>query len=381
MTEYALSDLIRLARRHHNTKRNYLLVNPLQGKHLPVPPSRALAMLQALGERMAASAPDVDLVVGFAETATAVAAMAAAGMGRNCRYIHTTRERFPGGEDVAFREEHSHAVDQRLCLTRLRGWIGEASAVAFVDDELTTGRTLSNAVDTLRASCPSLSEKPMIAASLIGRLTDAHRDALKKRGIRCLSLVELPPEDYTAAVRRFPIDGARPPQGGACAVDTIALPPTTGDPREGVVVAEWLAQLRDASAALAEALRPRLSGMRVTVLGTEEYMLPALLLGYRLETEGIAQVVRCHATTRSPIGICPSEDYPIHRGWRLRSFYEAERTTYIYNLEPCDAAVVLTDSPDDAAAGMAASDLAAALAEAGCPRMTLIREARHVQHL
>ena len=110
-------------------------------------------------------------------------------------------------------------------------------------------------------------------------------------------------------------------------------------------------------------------------------MLPGLVFGQRLEAMGCADRVRFHATTRSPIGVGRDEGYPIRAGWRLRSFYDAGRATYIYNLEACDLAIVVTDSCDDAAIEAAMEDLTAALREAGCGAVRLIREGRHVQHL
>ena len=40
--EYTEKDLVKIAKRENNTKRNYLVVDPLQGKHIPVVPSKAL---------------------------------------------------------------------------------------------------------------------------------------------------------------------------------------------------------------------------------------------------------------------------------------------------------------------------------------------------
>ena len=37
---FELEQLITIAKRENNTKRSYLYVNPLQGKHIPVSPSR-----------------------------------------------------------------------------------------------------------------------------------------------------------------------------------------------------------------------------------------------------------------------------------------------------------------------------------------------------
>ena len=61
-------------------------------------------------------------------------------------------------------------------------------------------------------------------------------------------------------------------------------------------------------------------------------MYPALLLGERLEQLGAE--VCCHATTRSPIGLCDAPGYPISSGWKLPSFYEEGRVTYVYDLMP-----------------------------------------------
>ena len=379
--DYTAADLLRLARRHHNTKRTYLLVDPLQGKHMPVSPARALAMMRALGARLGAASPDIDLVIGFAETATAVAAAAAEGLSRPVRYIHTTREAFPAGPDLEFREEHSHAVEQRLCLNKLGDWAGEARAAALVDDELSTGRTLAGAVEALLRACPGLRGKDLVAGSVISRLSDERLSELAARGIRAASLLRLPQEDYTAAVRRYDIRGAEPPSGEPREWEELPLPPSGGDPREGVELLPWLEGLRAGFSPALRRLAPRLAGKRVELLGTEECMPQGLVFGEMLEREGIAARVRFHATTRSPIGICEDEGYPVRNGWRLHSFYSPERATYIYNLQPCDAALVLTDAPDADTAAAAMRDLAAALGEAGCGEILLLREDRHVQHI
>ena len=64
--------------------------------------------------------------------------------------------------------------------------------------------------------------------------------------------------------------------------------------------------------------------------------------GERLERLGAE--VCCHATTRSPIGLCDAPGYPIRSGWKLPSFYEEERTTYVYNLKEYDTVIVLSDT-------------------------------------
>ena len=74
MHPYTAADTLRIAKRYNNPKRSYLLVNPLQAKHIPVSPAAALEMMGALGDQVAAKYPEARLVIGFAETATAIGA-------------------------------------------------------------------------------------------------------------------------------------------------------------------------------------------------------------------------------------------------------------------------------------------------------------------
>ena len=50
--KYTADAVLRVARRHRNEKRGYLLVNPLQGKHMPVAPHEALDLMEAFGEKV-----------------------------------------------------------------------------------------------------------------------------------------------------------------------------------------------------------------------------------------------------------------------------------------------------------------------------------------
>ena len=90
-------------------------------------------------------------------------------------------------------------------------------------------------------------------------------------------------------------------------------------------------------------------------------------------------LVKCHASTRSPIGVCADPGYPITSGYRLRSMYDSFRTAYIYDLAPYALAAVVTDAPLGNAEGRA--DLKRALEAAGCRRVVFIEGGRDVQHL
>ncbi len=382
MESYHADQLFKLAKRHHNTKRTYLLVNPLQGKHIPVSPTASLAMMDALGRGLAEAAPNIDLVIGFAETATAVGAVVASALSDQCRYIHTTREpKAAAGSIIEFQEEHSHAAEQFLCTEQLGAWIREAHGIAFVDDELSTGKTLLNMMDTIQARFPEISEKEIWAVSIINRLTDERYALLANNGIRCHSLLRLPMMDLTAQAAGYTIVGAEKPTKAESGVPPISLTPCTSDTRHGCVIGDYMTQCQRLAEEICSRMRNDLLGRHVSVIGTEEWMLPGLLLGASMEKHSIAASVHYHATTRSPIGICTNPEYPIRSGVMLHSFYEANRTTFLYNLQPSDVVVILTDSDDKAAIAQAYGELCGAYAALGCNRVMLVKEAGHVQHL
>lgn len=299
-----------------------------------------------------------------------------------CRYIHTTRE--PSaitGHMIEFREEHSHAAEQLLCMDRLGDWLREARAIAFVDDELSTGKTLLNIITEIRAHCPEIAGKPLWAVSIIDRLTPERTAALAAEGVQSFSLLKLPMTDLTAQVAKYAITAPEAPAPREDGIGFIDLPPTTADTRLGCRIGDFMAQCQGMAEALYGQLSEHIRGKRVTLLGTEEWMLPGLLLGEQLEAMGEAASVLYHATTRSPIGICTDPAYPIRGGAALHSFYEADRPTFLYNLQPSDVVLILTDAPDRETAARACRDLRGAYAHPGCGEMILIREAAHVQHI
>ena len=148
---YNTNNLLRLAKRNNNKKRKYLLVNPLQGKHMPVKALDCLSMMDALGNKVSNKFTSAKLVIGFAETATALGAVVAYDIHlkskQDCFYIQTTREDIIGDHNwIYFKEEHSHAVDQKLCIDKLKGYIDSTDTIILVDDELSTGKTILNIV-------------------------------------------------------------------------------------------------------------------------------------------------------------------------------------------------------------------------------------------
>lgn len=343
-TSYTKETTLRVAKRYRNAKRAYLLVNPLQAKHMPVSPTEALTMMRTLGEGLQQEFPGARLVLGFAETATALGAAVASRLGPDCAFLSTTREAGEGPGWVRFLEEHSHAAEQKLWGGDLDALLQETDTVLFVDDEISTGKTLRNMVAQLTRRWPALGEKTLVAASLLNRVTPEQEEALADAGITCRFLVRLPQEDHTAQVADWTVTEAPPavPQNLSFRQETL---PGEGllDPRKTLRIGAYDRSCQAvAEAMLSRALGPVETLGKTLVLGTEECMYPALRLGEKLERLGAE--VCCHATTRSPIGLCNAPGYPIRSGWKLPSFYEEERTTYVYNLKEYDTVIVLSDT-------------------------------------
>lgn len=343
-TSYTKETTLRVAKRYRNAKRAYLLVNPLQAKHMPVSPTEALTMMRTLGEGLRQEFPGARLVLGFAETATALGAAVASRLGPDCAFLTTTREAGEGPGWVRFLEEHSHAAEQKLWGGDLDALLQKTDTVLFVDDEISTGKTLRNMVAQLTRRWPALGEKTLVAASLLNRVTPEQEEALADAGINCRCLVRLPQEDHTAQVADWTVTEAPPavPQNLSFRQETL---PGEGllDPRKTLRIGAYDRSCQAvAEAMLSHTLGPVETLGKTLVLGTEECMYPALRLGERLERLGAE--VCCHATTRSPIGLCDAPGYPIRSGWKLPSFYEEERTTYVYNLREYDTVIVVSDT-------------------------------------
>lgn len=183
---FALSNLFKMAARI-NKKRQFLFVSTVLGKHLAVRPQiplltgTLLAMLyqqHLTGQKVMASSvvkalkdganldvvqksiegtlelTDETLFIGFAETATALGHAVFNAFHSNAMYIHTTREVLPDFEPfVTFEEEHSHATSHRI-YTEEPEFLLQAKRIVLIDDEITTGNTVINIIETLRQKFP-----------------------------------------------------------------------------------------------------------------------------------------------------------------------------------------------------------------------------------
>ena len=350
---YQQKDLVRIAKRENNTKRSYLVVDPLQGKHVPVEPSKALNLFKSLAEKFQGKYEGERLLlIGFAETATAIGAQAAITLGT--KYIQTTREVIPDARYLFFSEAHSHATEQKLVKDDIDRVINDIDRIVFIEDEVTTGNTIMNIIKIITKEYQK--KIKFAVASLLNGMTEESLKIYQDEKIELHYLVKTDHSGYGAVAEQYRCDGlyicAIPENHTHESADIDVQ--SEKNMREHIIsIPGWMNARRFVDAKQYEAACRKLAetviaetsvkqGERVLVIGTEEFMYPALLTGQEIEKMGC--VVRCHSTTRSPIAVSTEEEYPLHCRYELRSLYDPDRKTFIYDLENYDRVIVMTDS-------------------------------------
>lgn len=350
---YQQKDLVRIAKRENNTKRNYLVVDPLQGKHVPVEPSKALNLFKSLAEKLQGKYEGERLLlIGFAETATAIGAQAAITLGT--KYIQTTREVIPDARYLFFSEAHSHATEQKLVKDDIDRVINDIDRIVFIEDEVTTGNTIMNIIKIITKEYQK--KIKFAVASLLNGMTEESLKIYQDEKIELHYLVKTDHSGYGAVAEQYRCDGlyicAIPENHTHESADIDVQ--SEKNMREHIIsIPGWMNARRFVDAKQYETACRKLAetviaetgvkqGERVLVIGTEEFMYPALLTGQEIEKMGCE--VRSHSTTRSPIAVSTEEEYPLHCRYELRSLYDPERKTFIYDLENYDRVIVMTDA-------------------------------------
>lgn len=350
---YQQKDLVRMAKRENNTKRSYLVVDPLQGKHVPVEPSKALNLFKSLAEKLQGKYEGERLLlIGFAETATAIGAQAAITLGT--KYIQTTREVIPDARYLFFSEAHSHATEQKLVKDDIDRVINDIDRIVFIEDEVTTGNTIMNIIKIITKEYQK--KIKFAVASLLNGMTEESLKIYQDEKIELHYLVKTDHSGYGAVAEQYRCDGlyicAIPENHTHESADIDVQ--SEKNMREHIIsIPGWMNARRFVDAKQYEAACRKLAetviaetgvkqGERVLVIGTEEFMYPALLTGQEIEKMGCE--VRSHSTTRSPIAVSTEEEYPLHCRYELRSLYDPDRKTFIYDLENYDRVIVMTDS-------------------------------------
>ncbi|MDQ8044970.1 MAG: phosphoribosyltransferase domain-containing protein [Solirubrobacteraceae bacterium] len=404
----AAESLVKVAERH-NPKRAFVLVSTVLGKHMPVTAPRCRLAGLALGlavagdpraerarlavlegttsvaldlvdeiegapvgtvphadeargsERVAGAEPY--LVIGFAETATALGEQVATALDA-VFWQTTTRQASIAASGIPFDEPHSHAPVQWIA-EPLDGW--PDGTMVLVDDELTTGATACNLIEVIHGVSPR--PQYVIAAILDGRAADGAGliERLAERlgvTIDVVSLATRDPEQHTVAGW----------SGGALPQQAESVPPSAeADIRDLFLEFDGALQHdgqdREARLALAEAALVAAAEVgplapRSLVLGTGEH----LAFAQRASMPAAALV---SSTTRSPVLVSNRAEYPIRDGLAFANPDDLAVPGFAYNVHPADrpSIVVHFQDGDHRERGQALLD---ALVAAGARDLTAV---------
>ena len=321
-----------------NPLRRHLILSKVTGKHIVASPT-AMALW---GHRLSSLiAPYLSTeitsrgyigVIGFAETATGLAAQIAESLHAEL-LVQTTRDSRGLRNPLLFSEAHSHCPDlliSREAISRL----AQAHHIVIVDDELTTGNTLLNLTDILRSHGL---RQPITAACLV----DARPANLRERFTGAELAKGRWPTNVVSLCRVVITDeGHRPtaPSNFALGSKADGLGHRSTNPNVlGVLTAEvpipdtrYGAGLTRRSGfqeleCFGERLRKDHAWEKPLIVGLEEEVFPAFILGRALGGD-----VQC--TTRSPISSQNAGGYPIRSAAACSSVIDADGQAFLYNV-------------------------------------------------
>ena len=358
---YETQNFIKIAKRENNKKRSYLVVNALQGKHIAVEPSKAFLMFEELALKVKERYQNEKLLlIGFAETATAIGAAVASYC--DTWYMHTTRETLENVKYIYFSEQHSHATEQKLVQDDIDEIKDTVDRIIFVEDEVTTGKTILNIIDILNKRYPQI--KQYAVASLLNGMNDEVIALYRQRKIDLNYVVKTNHENYTQIAEQYAGDGTYIKLDQLKAVENIQYKMVyiNGymDTRRMVDIKQYHETIKKLFLDIEKEICFA-KYKSILVIGTEEFMYPAFMVAKKLEQ--MALTVRFHATTRSPITVSSENRYPLHTRYELESLYDKKRKTFIYDLCKYDCVLVITDAPAPKAEGL--DTLLAALSVSG----------------
>jgi hypothetical protein len=369
-----------------NKKRSFLFVSKVLGKHLPVSPSLSLLTGQLLAAKFMKSTfntnhpyeemmvqsildgrvaeqefrklnrfsyplPEKTVWIGFAETATALGHSVFRSF-KNAVYYHTTREEIAELVSlINFEEEHSHATSHRSYVSE--EMLNNENPVVLVDDEMTTGKTSLNIIESIQLRFP---RKKYTVISLLDWRSDEHKEAYFRMEdqwgieIDVISLVSGTIEVADESILSLENEEPRVEEFAQGEVVSI-LPEESAEGHLYTTLVEGESRSyptrylkgtgrfgledyeEENQSAFIERLGAQLNSIRkgenVLCLGTGEFMY----IPMRVAAE-MGEGVVFQSTTRSPIYPANKVGYAIHSKFAFVNPEHSNQMNFFYNIDP-----------------------------------------------
>ena len=316
-----------------NSKRGFLFISKLLGKHYPVSPRKMAWSYRSLAKKILTQTTfnGPSLWVGMAETATGLgygiyaAAHGLVGV-KHSLFMQTTRYLLSSYERIEFIEAHSHATDFSLYFPQNpvdRQIFLHAEQLILMDDEISTGATFSRLIAAYLKVNPDL--KSVVIASLVNFAAKEHRQRVEIEAripVQWIYLLQgrwqFEPAD--GEHEYFTDSSINVIGNGECKKHMLAWPGRLGI-HQPIEINEK--NIRDFLALLPDEMDNR----PILVLGTGECNPPAYLLGRAVEKAGYRVIVQ--ATTRSPIFV----EGDIGSCIRFSDNYQDNIHNFLYNID------------------------------------------------
>ena len=370
---YFSVDDISVEHRSNNSKRDFLFVNKIQGKHIPCSPTQTILMCKSLADEINAGlqrrfgadyVTKKVLVIAFAETATAIGNIVADNLKIRPYIIQTTREEIEDSKVVLeFKEEHSHAVEQSIkTYDNYKSLeIGCYDYIIFVDDEITTGKTILNCMREIQkmgyvrmeygiaSICNWMSDD--IKAEFANKHIDLYyliKGSINDVNVKMLSNDKSDCINEKKYIHHYNKDINNDDSSNICSLNVINFGNVFRTQRLGHYNEYAMHKLYS----LIDNMISQ-NDNKVRIIGTEEFMhMPILMAKYIEDYKDCT--VYCQATTRSCIDVirdCDGHELKkryeneIMERWELPSAYDNNRLTYLYNISiPVDKVIFISDT-------------------------------------
>lgn len=308
----------------NNPRRGFLVVSKVLGRHIGAKPSDMRATFRDLAAKIPADVPGPVIVVGLAETAICLGQGVHEEFGRrtgreDLLFLPSTRQQLDHPLLCRFEEPHSHASTHLVYRPEdFADRFAAARTLVMVDDEISTGTTLSNLAAAIVGAVPTIER--MVAVTLADWSAASDWRDRTDRPMTVESLLQgrlrwtagpgtvAPAEDtaFDATARSLGAMAVHHNFGRLGRADVA----DEGDPLADTIV-----------------LPP---GSRLRVVGTGEFTYPTFRLAERLEANGHDVVVQ--STTRSPARL----DGAIRTMLQFADNYGTGVANYLYNVDPDD---------------------------------------------
>ena len=333
-----IDDYLDLALRN-NKKRRFLFISKNLGKHIPVNPEKVdnlgYLLAKAYKKKYLNYKEEKELVIGFAETATALSHSFFNYLESAKLFIHTTRENLDLNR-IDFLEEHSHATEQILYTDKIFS-LKNIDTLILVDDEITTAKTCINMIKELQKNYKA---KKYVIASILNWIDEKREEEIKAiaKGLNCkIEFVYLFNGSFN-----FKFDEDKPLSDKFEKVNSNKEVKVKfldlnlerhlenkkylkGTGRFGIDRKEQ-EELINILKASSEKLNSIRENDKILALGVEEFMNIPMILSKFMKGD-----IYYHSITRSPIIPFNDKNYPIKKKYKLNSFYN-NNINYLYNL-------------------------------------------------